>query len=119
MLCAVICVLNMTLYILTLFMLLCYFASYFLPFLTTLTATEIQKVKHAARGDNSEQTLMKYFQMFVQNKADKLLGNQATLLPPSKSTRPLADTRTNTSPCPLGVTCGRTAHKAGGERGGV
>lgn len=32
-------------------------------------------------------------------------------------TQPLADTRANTSPCPWEVTCGRTAHKTGGERG--
>lgn len=54
--------------------------------LTTLTATEIQKGKHAGRGDNSEQILMKYFQIFVQNKADKLLGNQLHCFhPPRKA----------------------------------
>lgn len=82
--------------------------------LTTPAATEIQKVKHAARGDNSEQILMKYFQMFAQNKADKLLGNQLHYFhPPSRS-----HTHTQTqAPCPLEVTCGRTAHKTGGVRG--
>ena len=44
--------------------------------LMILTATEIRQSKHVAWGDNSEQIFIQYFQLFAQNKADKLLGNQ-------------------------------------------
>lgn len=55
--------------------------------LMTLAATEIQKGKHTAGGDNSEQIIVKYFQMFGQNKVELL-----------HCFHPSA-TQTNTSPC--------------------